>query len=60
MGCPPEVVQGGLRLSLGATTTLEEVDEAARRILQVVKQLRHFKSGGGGGLPPREADSKAL
>lgn len=34
------VISGALRLSLGATTTPAEIDEAARRILRVVNDLR--------------------
>ena len=40
MGCAEGVVEGSLRLSLGATTTPAEVDEAARRILLTVNELR--------------------
>ncbi len=44
MGLPPDVIQGAIRLSLGAFTTAEEVAEAARRILNTVKHLRSQKS----------------
>jgi cysteine desulfurase len=40
MGCEEGVIEGALRLSLGATTTAAEVDEAARRILLTVHELR--------------------
>jgi cysteine desulfurase len=40
MGCDDEVVEGALRVSLGATTTAAEVDEGARRILLTVQELR--------------------
>jgi cysteine desulfurase len=40
MGLPKEVVQSSLRFSLGATTTEEEIDEAVRRILDVVGELQ--------------------
>ena len=40
MGCDEGVVEGALRLSLGAMTTLAEIDEAARRILLAVNELR--------------------
>jgi cysteine desulfurase len=40
MGLPKEVVAGSLRFSLGATTTEGEIDEAVRRILMVVNELR--------------------
>ncbi len=40
MGLPKAVVASTLRFSLGASTTEEEVDEAVRRILHVVRELR--------------------
>ncbi len=40
MGLPKALVASTLRFSLGATTTEEEVDEAVRRILHVVRELR--------------------
>jgi cysteine desulfurase len=40
MGLPDEQISSSLRFSLGATTTPGEVDEAARRILNVVNRLR--------------------
>ncbi len=40
MGLPEEVCQGAIRLSLGPTTTENEVDEAERRILLVVSRLQ--------------------
>lgn len=43
MGCPDEVVSGSIRLSLGAETTAEEVDQAASRISRVYNQLRRQK-----------------
>lgn len=39
MGCDPAAVQGALRLSLGATTTEAEIDDAAARILDVCRRL---------------------
>jgi cysteine desulfurase len=39
MGLPQEVVVSSLRFSLGATTTEAEIDEAVRRILNVVEHL---------------------
>lgn len=44
MGVPEPIVNGSLRISLGATTTLQDVDQAACRILQVVNDLRDKKS----------------
>jgi cysteine desulfurase len=43
MGCETPVIGSALRFSLGATTTLEEVDEAARRILRCCNDLRRQK-----------------
>jgi cysteine desulfurase len=43
MGLPEAVVSSSLRFSLGATTTAEEIDEAARRILTVCNRLRREK-----------------
>jgi cysteine desulfurase len=40
MGLPQETVESSLRISLGATTTLEEIDEAAARMLAVYRRLR--------------------
>jgi cysteine desulfurase len=44
MGLPKAVVDGAIRLSLGAFTTAPEVAEAARRILKAVNHLRSQKS----------------
>jgi cysteine desulfurase len=43
MGCETPVIGSALRFSLGATTTLEEVDDAARRILRCCNDLRRQK-----------------
>jgi cysteine desulfurase len=43
MGLPEEVISSSLRFSLGATTTVEEIEEAARRILAVCNRLRREK-----------------
>jgi cysteine desulfurase len=40
MGLPNELVASSLRFSLGGTTTLSEIDEAVRRIVDVCRQLR--------------------
>jgi cysteine desulfurase len=45
MGLPKVVIDGAIRLSLGAFTTAEEVAEAARRILKTVNHLRSQNSG---------------
>ena len=41
MGLPREVVEGSIRLSLGAFTAPAEIAEAAQRILKCVKHLRN-------------------
>jgi len=43
MGLPKDVIEGSIRLSLGAFTTAEEIAEAARRIINSVKHLRSTK-----------------
>lgn len=45
MGCPPELVEGSLRFSLGAGTTQADVDGAVERILLACKDLRRGKVG---------------
>jgi cysteine desulfurase len=40
MQLPQDLLLGSLRFSLGATTTAAEIDEAVRRIVQVVGQLQ--------------------
>jgi cysteine desulfurase len=40
MRLPKDVVASSLRFSFGATTTAAEIDEAVRRILLVVNELR--------------------
>lgn len=44
MGPEPGVIRSSLRLSLGANTTEQEVDEATRRILLVCNRLRQQKA----------------
>jgi cysteine desulfurase len=39
MGCPPPVASSALRFSFGVPTTIDEVDEAATRILRVARSL---------------------
>jgi cysteine desulfurase len=45
MGLEKAVIDGAMRLSLGAFTTASEVAEAARRIIKAVKHLRSQKTG---------------
>lgn len=40
LGCPEGVIRGSLRFSLGAFTTIAEVDEAAARILKAGNDLQ--------------------
>jgi cysteine desulfurase len=40
MGCEPAVISSALRFSIGVTTTRDEIDEAARRILKVCNSLQ--------------------
>lgn len=44
MGCPDDVLDGSLRFSVGSTTTVAEVEEAARRIIMVCHKLRSESS----------------
>jgi cysteine desulfurase len=44
MGCENAEIEGSLRFSLGAFTTAAEIDQASRRILSVVNDLRSQKS----------------
>jgi cysteine desulfurase len=41
IGVPPEVMQSASRFGLGRFTTAEEVDYAARRVVEVVRKLRN-------------------
>jgi cysteine desulfurase len=43
MGLPKAVIDGAIRLSVGAFTTADEVAEAASRIIKTVKHLRTTK-----------------
>ena len=43
MGLDEALVNGAIRLSLGAATTAAEIDAAAERILNVCKRLRRPK-----------------
>ena len=40
MDLPHETIASSLRFSLGATTTEAEIDEAVRRVLHVLRELR--------------------
>ena len=45
MGFDEVAINGSIRFSLGATTGHTEMTEAARRILNVCKRLRHSSNG---------------
>ena len=40
MGCSDDVLQSSLRLAVGIDNTLEEIDQAAKRIREIVHRLR--------------------
>ena len=40
MGCPPEIYRSALRLSVSTDNTDDDIDEAIRRITEVVRSLR--------------------
>ena len=40
MGLPPEITAGAIRISLGADSTATEIDQAIRRISNIVNELR--------------------
>ena len=41
MGVSPEVGMGALRLSVGRSNTMEQIEEAARLIIDQLKKMRH-------------------
>jgi len=41
MSVPPEVGMGALRLTLGRSNTMEQIETAARQIIRQVKRMRH-------------------
>ena len=43
MNAPNPVIEGSIRISLGVTTTVAEIEEAARRIIKIANTLRHAK-----------------
>jgi cysteine desulfurase len=44
MGCPEDVYLASVRFSVAVENTVEEIDEAVRRIVQVVQRLRELAS----------------
>jgi selenium donor protein len=47
MGVPTEVAMGTVRLSVGRFTTVDEVDRAGRRVLEIVAELAGDRSADG-------------
>jgi len=43
MSVPPEIGMGALRLTLGRSNTMEQIEEAARLIIERVKRMRGGK-----------------
>jgi cysteine desulfurase len=60
MGCPQELLSSSLRFSLGATTTLEETDRAASRILKTCNDLGRASSQGKLAATGRISIAKAI
>lgn len=60
MGLPADVVESALRLSVGGFTTADDVREAARRILNVVKDLKRTSRPGKYSGTPRASRGKPL
>lgn len=60
MGCPKDVVEGSIRISLGCTTTAAEADEAARRIIKTVSDLQQRKETRISSRGPRQSAQKRL
>ena len=54
MGLDRERIESSLRLSLGATTQSEEIEEAAVRILKTIRHLRQSESPANSPSEPRE------
>ncbi len=54
MNCPTEVLAGSIRISLGATTSQAEIDEATSRILSVVRDLHQQRKSKKSAVPARE------
>ena len=60
MGCDDGVVEGSLRISLGASTSAAQVHQAARRILIVAKDLYSRNRTGNSAKGPRETATKSI
>jgi len=60
MGLETARIESSLRLSLGATSSLAEMDEAARRILMTASHLRQSETASNSLSEPREKRSKSV
>ena len=60
MGLETGRIESSLRLSLGATSSLAEIDEAAKRILKTAKHLRQSETAPNSSSEPREKRPKSL
>ena len=60
MGLETGRIESSLRLSLGATSSLAEIDEAAKRILNTAKHLRQSETAPNSPSEPREKRPKSL
>jgi cysteine sulfinate desulfinase/cysteine desulfurase-like protein len=49
MGIAPEVAHGSIRFSLSRTTTSEQLEEAATRVIAAIERLRSSTSTALGG-----------
>jgi cysteine sulfinate desulfinase/cysteine desulfurase-like protein len=43
MAVPPEIGMGALRLTVGRTNTIEQIEKAAQLIINQVKRMKHGK-----------------
>lgn len=60
MGLEKARIEGSIRLSVGATTTVAEVDQAAERILRTISRLRSQERSPNSTVATREEGSKSL
>lgn len=60
MGLSPEVVEGSIRLSLGAATTTADIAQASSRILKCLNNLRRAESRAKTPATPRQAAPNTL
>jgi cysteine desulfurase len=60
MGCEETVLEGSFRLAVGATTTGEEIDEAAARILKIANDLQSGVRLDDFAAEARQRDRKAV